>query len=120
MAELEDGSAVSGLGKCGGIRLCAPVGIHDEPAHANADQMIERVRDQRFVGDGDERLGALLRQRLEPGAQPCPEDERGSDHDEGAAVVYWNAMTLPRGLRGKPPPNCALPSDKPDAISSRW
>ena len=105
MAKLDGGSAINGLRKCRCVRLCAPVGIHDEPSDAHPDQMIECVRDQRFVGDGDERLGPLLCQRLEPGAQACTEDERGSDHEESAAVVYWNAMTLPRGLRKEPSPN---------------
>jgi hypothetical protein len=50
--------------------------IDDQSLDANAEQMIERVGDERPIGDRDERLRTPLRKGAEPRAKSGAEHER--------------------------------------------
>ena len=50
--------------------------IDDEALDARSEEVIEGVSDQRAIRDGDERLGAMLRETFESRAKASPENER--------------------------------------------
>ena len=76
MAEDEFSATILRLRKRPRVLFRAPVGINHEALDAGSDEVVESVSDQRAIRDGDERLGAMLRETFESRAKASPENER--------------------------------------------
>jgi len=91
----------------------AVVGVDDEPLNADRPAVVHRKGDERAAADGQQRLGAVLRQRVEACSQPRPENEGRSNlwivHHSflpNAGSILINAATTKpgasrRGSRGR-------------------